>query len=274
MNQLAMSCVLSLVAACLYLYSGARIVQVLRTPRAQVPGGLRWVVMTGLVVHCVAVAAEMFTASTIHFGVGLAISIMLLIAVVIFAVESLVHRITGLMGVTLIVAAVAAVLPVLFPGQAYDSAQWTVLFRIHLLCALAAYSFMTIAVIQAVLLKRMERTLRDPVANKESGFLSNMPSLLTMERILFRIVACGFVCLTLLLILGTVGVHETRGVWFLFDHKTILTVLSWIVFGVLLFGRYALGWRQKKAMAWFWTGTVFLALAYIIYSILISLKFW
>ena len=64
--------------------------------------------------------------------------------------------------------------------------------------------------------------------------------------------------------------YELHQTYFIFEHKTILTWLSWIVFAVLLAGRYFLGWRKKKALAWFWAGIVFLAVAYLVYRFILD----
>lgn len=261
---------LLVIAALAYLVCGVGIVKVLNTPEAAAPAWLRAVGFAGFAAHAAGVLTEMFASDIIRFGFGMAVSALLCIAVVIVLVESLIHRTNGLTGIVIIVSAVGAALPVLFQGEIYPSDQWTILFRIHLLVALAAYSFMTIAVVQAILLMRMERAMSNPVSINQNGLLSNMPSLLAMERILFRIVACGFVCLTLVLILGALATHEAHGTYFVLEHKTILTWLSWLVFAVLLAGRRFLGWRKKKALALFWAGIAFLAVAYLVYRFVLD----
>ena len=145
------------------------------------------------------------------------------------------------MGIVIVVSAFGTALPVVFQGELFPAQEWSILFRVHLLMALAAYSFMTIAVVQAILLTRKEREVANPATLNKGGLLSSMPSLLAMERILFRIVACGFACLTCVLILGAMATYELHQTYFIFEHKTILTWLSWIVFAVLLAGRYFLG---------------------------------
>ena len=72
-----------------------------------------------------------------------------------------------------------------------------------------------------------------------------MPGLVVMERIFFRIVAAGFLCLTLVLVTGSIATKEQYGVFIHLDHKMILTWLSWAIFGSLLAGRYFAGWRAK-----------------------------
>ena len=47
-----------------------------------------------------------------------------------------------------------------------------------------------------------------------------------------------------------------------FDHKTVFIVLSWIIFGWLLLGRWRYGWRGRTAFRWTLAGFVMLMLAY------------
>lgn len=271
MNQMAVSYLFLTAAAVMYLLCGIGMVRAMRVQGAVAPGWMRLGACLGMVLHFAGVFVEMFASEVIHFGFGMAVSTMLLIAVLITVIQSYVHRVTPLTGLVLIVAAAGSVLPVIFVGEMYRSETWSLLFRVHLLAALAAYSFMIIAVVQAILLMRMDRQLKSPMSEKESGILTNMPNLLAMERILFRIVACGFVCLTLVLVLGGFATMQSHGVPYVLDHKTVMTWLSWIVFAILIVGRYGFGWRKNKALAWFWTGVFFLAVAYLVYRFVIEM---
>jgi ABC-type uncharacterized transport system permease subunit len=46
-------------------------------------------------------------------------------------------------------------------------------------------------------------------------------------------------------------------------HKTILSILAWILFAVLLWGRWKFGWRGQTAVRWTLGGFGFLILAYL-----------
>lgn len=267
---MSLSEIFLVIAALAYLVCGVSIVKTLNAPDAVAPAWLRSLGFVGFAVHAAGVFMEMFASESIHFGFGMAVSAMLCMAVAIVLVESLVHRINGLMGLVITVAAFGTALPAVFPGELFAAQDWSILFRIHLLAALAAYSFMTIAVVQAVLLMRKESLVANPATLNQGGLLTSMPSLLAMERILFRIVACGFVCLTLVLVLGAMATYEAHQTYFVFEHKTILTWLAWIVFAVLLAGRRFLGWRKKKALVWFWVGIAFLAVAYLLYRFVLD----
>ena len=191
---MALSEILLVVAALAYLVCGVGIVKVLNAPEAVAPAWLRTVGFVGFAAHAVGVLMNMFAPGAIRFGFGMAVSALLCISVAIVLVESLVHRINGLMGIVIVVSAFGTALPVVFQGELFPAQEWSILFRVHLLMALAAYSFMTIAVVQAILLTRKEREVANPATLNKGGLLSSMPSLLAMERILFRIVACGFAC--------------------------------------------------------------------------------
>lgn len=272
MTQSAVSWIPAVLAALMYLAAGTKVVRALSvSPAVEGLKNLRWVALGAAFLHAVAVGLAMFSPDTIYFGFGLAVSVALLMAVGITLIESWVRRVSGLMGILLIVAAVGVVMPVFFPGDAVPSKSWSYLFRTHLLLALAAYSFMTIAFVQAILLALLQRQLKTPEAVSTSGLVANLPNLMAMERILYRIVLLGFICLTLVLISGSLTTHDTYGRYLVFDHKTVLTWLAWGVFAVLLVGRYFFGWRNKKARSWFWAGYAILVAAYLVYRFVFEL---
>ena len=45
-------------------------------------------------------------------------------------------------------------------------------------------------------------------------------------------------------------------------HKTVLSVASWAVFLMLLWGHWRYGWRGRTALRWTWTGYAVLLTAY------------
>lgn len=242
----------------------------MRGSDSKAPSWLRWPIIVGLLCHGFAVEGEMFRADVVHFGFGFAVSTLFFFAALILFVESFVHRLHGLFGIVLVGAGLACIFPLLFPGKVVPAADWTVMFRIHLLLALAAYSLMTIATVQAVIMSMQNRQLKMPVA-EEDRFLASMPGLVVMERIFFRVVACGFLCLTAVLVTGSLAAKEVHGVYFNLDHKFILTSAAWALFGVLLGGRFFAGWRAKTALAWFWVGFIVLMIAYLGYSLVLEL---
>jgi ABC-type uncharacterized transport system permease subunit len=84
-----------------------------------------------------------------------------------------------------------------------------------------------------------------------------------MERLLFRMITIGFVLLTLTMLSGIFFSEQVFGKPFRFEHKTVFTLLSWLLFGALLTGRQWRGWRGKTALSFVLTGFATLLLAYV-----------
>ena len=77
---------------------------------------------------------------------------------------------------------------------------------------------------------------------------------------MFRLIGAGFVLLTLALFTGFVFVTNLF-TQHLID-KTVLSLIAWTIFGVLLIGRIRFGWRGRSAVRWTLSGFGVLALAY------------
>ena len=118
-------------------------------------------------------------------------------------------------------------------------------------------SIEAMAAAQAVLLAVQDRHLH---GRRPGGFVRALPPLTTMEALLFQMIGGGFVALSFAL---------SSGILFLDDifaqhlvHKTILSILTWLVFGVLLFGRWRYGWRGSLAVRMTLAGVALLVLSY------------
>jgi len=127
----------------------------------------------------------------------------------------------------------------------------------HILFSLIAYSLLGVAALQAVVLAVQEHRLRRGHAG---GLLSSLPPLQEMEHFLFQLIAAGFVLLTLALFTGMIFVHNLFAQNL--EQKTVLSLLAWLVFAVLLWGRWRFGWRGRTAIRWTLSGFVSLMLAY------------
>ena len=257
-------------AAFLYGVYGVLILRTLRTSQAQASRTLLYGGFLALALHGLALWHGIF-ADSVRFGFANALSLALWAAAFVIIVESAIRRVTVLTGFIFLLAVPASVLPQFFSGFVISS-EATFAFKAHLVLAFLAYGFTIDAAVQAVLLSALSRKMKHPSGNVDSGWLANMPDLMAMERIFFRIILCGFVCLTGVLIFGAWVTSEYWNVLFDFDHKTLLTWISWIVFAVLLIGRYRFGWRGKTALIWFWVGAAALAVAYLVYRLFIELK--
>jgi ABC-type uncharacterized transport system permease subunit len=244
-----------------------------RAPRAEGPGGLagweRLALLATIALHGWLIAQDVFLTSELRFGFAQALSVTLWLGVVIYWVESLFLRLDGFEPLILPLAAVAAPLPLVFRGLASPALAASVEFKVHMLLAMCAYSLFTIAILHAMLMTLVERRLHRPdEPGRErgellAGTLARLPPLLTLERLLFRLIAAAFAFLTLTLATGIVFSETLFGRALPFNHKTLFALLSWATFAALLVGRHRYGWRGRTALHWTMTGFVMLLLAYV-----------
>jgi ABC-type uncharacterized transport system permease subunit len=130
---------------------------------------------------------------------------------------------------------------------------------VHIVIALLAYGLLCLAAAQSLLLLVQERKLKQ---KHTGGVIRALPPMELTETLMFHLIGVGFVLLTLTVISGVFFTEQIFGKPFSFTHHIVLAVSAWIVFAVLLFGRWRLGWRGRTAIRWTLGGFLLLVLAY------------
>lgn len=232
------------------------------TPRARycMTGRERMVLLAALLAHGLAIHAAMFDEIGMHFGFGLAISLMLWLAVAFYWIETFYARLDGLHALVLPAGVAGSLLPLMFPGQHILTNAGSPAFRVHFIVAMLAYSLFTLAALHAMLMAVAERQLH---SGRLSRLVASLPPLLTMEALLFRLIGIGFILLTFTLASGILFSEDLFGKAFRMDHKTLFALISWLLFGGLLLGRQLWGWRGRMALRWTLAGFSALLLAYL-----------
>jgi ABC-type uncharacterized transport system permease subunit len=220
--------------------------------------------------HALVLGDAVFGLGGLRFGFAHALSATLLTTGILLWVEGLFVPLRGLYWLIAPIAAATVMLPALFPGVSLASEGSSLALKLHLSVAILAYSFLTVAVLNALLMAAVDHYLHQPAAAPGRGLgrlLGRLPPLLALESLLFRQIAVGFVLLSATLVSGLVFSEELFGRPLRFDHtsahKIVFALLAWIVFGGLLAGRALLGWRGRIALRWTFTGFTMLVLAYI-----------
>ena len=127
----------------------------------------------------------------------------------------------------------------------------------HVILSMLAYGLLLLAAGQAVLLWYQESRLQ---RREVKGLIGLLPPLAVMESLLFQILLLGVVLLTFALATGFAFVHDLNAQHLV--HKTVLSVLAWVILAVLLWGRWRHGWRGKRAVTLTLAGFAMLVLAY------------
>ena len=115
--------------------------------------------------------------------------------------------------------------------------------EIHIILSLAAYCVLLMAAVQALFLRLQIRELKHHTIHR--FWVNKLPSLQSMESLLFDMLLVGFVLLSIALGIGFIYVQDLMAQHIV--HKTVFSLLSWLLFGVLLFGNWRAGWRGKRA---------------------------
>ncbi len=113
---------------------------------------------------------------------------------------------------------------------------------IHVILSLISYSILCLSAAQSLILKVQEKKLK---LNKPIGLISSLPSLDAMDKLLFRMLALGVLFLSLSLLSGFIFLEDIFSQHL--AHKTILSILAWIIFIFLIYTKKKYGWRGGKA---------------------------
>jgi ABC-type uncharacterized transport system permease subunit len=190
-----------------------------------------------------------------RFGFAPALSITIWFVLAVYELESQFVPLPGARRTLAYCGIVVVVLAWIYPGQVHALAS-SVWAPLHWLLGIASYGLFGVAVLHALLLSRAERQMRR-TALASAARADGLP-ILRLERLTFRFVGAGFVALSAAIVLGAWFANPWR--W---DHKTVFSILGWIVFAGLLAGRRAFGWRGPMAARWLYAGAALLLLAYV-----------
>ena len=244
----------TLLGIVLYLAAGLLLAAPLtgfpRTPRRLAMA----VACLAVLLHATALLSAHGGRLDLHFFAALS-----LVAGVVAALTLLVNLWRQVAGLGVIVFPLAALFLAvdvyLAPATSPQPIDWQI--QLHVAIGLLGFSVLVIAALLAILLAVQERALR---THRPGKLIMALPPLTQTEALLFRMITGGFALLTLTLLSGALFVHNIRDQHLL--HTTVLSILAWLIFGALLWGRWRHGWRGTRAVNLTLTGMVVLALGF------------
>ena len=227
----------------------------LRRPNA---ASVRVLLPLALLVHGALIYHSMLGQGDIRLGFGNSLSTILWLTALTYWLASRAAPLARLQSWVSGLAAVAVLVAAFFTATHAIPSSQALALRAHLVVSFLAYGLLAVAALHAVLMTMLEKQLHHGGLLKEGA-----PPLLTLEALLFRTIGLGFALLTLAVFSGVFFSEELFGTALQFSHKTVLAILSWLVFGGLLLGRHFRGWRGRTALYWTITGFTLLLLAYL-----------
>jgi ABC-type uncharacterized transport system permease subunit len=212
--------------------------------------------LLSLIAHSDGIAHMMRVNGTFNIGLLEATSMLAWTLAVVAALISIDRRNRALGAILLLCAATGASFTK--SGYGFVEAQeprWEL--TAHILLSMAAAALLFAAAVTSLLLVFLDRRLR---SRRLAQIPKSLPPLDTLERVMFRLIGTGFALLTLALFTGFVFVTNLFTQHLV--HKTVLSLIAWVLFATLLIGRLRFGWRGRAALRWTVSGFAVLLLAY------------
>lgn len=248
----------SLFAALLYLvaaiWQGKSLFHDYIAPNSK---GLILIVAVGLVLHGLTLPYTLWSTEGLQLGITRMPSLILWSITAIILISSLRRPIHNLFALLLPFSALSLFLTFIPQEPVHLQSEIGLGILSHILLSIIAYSLLTIATLQALLLSLQNRQLRE---HNTKGIIRVLPPLQTMESLLFEMLWSGFLLLSAGIITGFIFIDDMFAQHL--AHKTCFTLISWVIYAVLLTGRHAAGWRGRTAINWTLGGFSALLLAY------------
>lgn len=209
------------------------------------------------ILHAVHLYPQTFTAHGLNLHLYNSVSIVLFIISSIILILSFIKK-SEILGLYILPLVIASIILTIINPEVTASASNLHGLQLHIVTSLFSFSVLSIAALQSLVLFNQDRHLRDLSLG---GISNQLPPLHDSEKFLFQTIIIGFVLLTVALLSGFMFLEN------MFEqhvaHKTILSILAWVIFALLLWGRWQFGWRGRIAIRWTLGGFGLLILAYL-----------
>ena len=213
--------------------------------------------LAGIILHAILLQDALIADHGINLSFANAASLVGWLIAILLLIGSIKQPMESLAIIFFPVAALCLSVEQLLSDQQLIASDLTTGLQLHILFSVLSYSLLSIAALQAIVLAFADARLRNrhPVP-----LMRILPPLQTMESLLFRLIWLGFILLTISLATGFPYIEDILGQHLV--HKTVLSIIAWFVFAILLWGRQRFGWRGQTAIRFALAGMFTLLLAY------------
>jgi ABC-type uncharacterized transport system permease subunit len=159
--------------------------------------------------------------------------------------------------VALPIAAGVLLLEWVLPHGGFPLSEASAGITVHMISSVLAFGLLSIAGVYALFVFLIDHFLR---RHHLSPLVRTLPPLEVLEDLLFKTIAAGFALLSVSLLSGIMFIDDIFAQHLV--HKTILSIMAWLLFGIMLWGRWRYGWRGSLAVRLTLAGIILLVLAY------------
>lgn len=217
------------------------------------------VLFVGLVCHTLTLSMDMLTPWGINYEIFNLISFISALVLLLGIIFSMYRPVLVLNLISAPVAIAGVMAGTLLDTPNAIIRQQGFAIDTHIFLSLSAYAVLFIATIHSILIWFQNRELKKK--QKRRMWVLLLPSLQTMQSLLFDLILMGFTLLTIALGFGLFQIDDFFGQHL--AHKTAFSILSWIIYGTLLIGHWKFGWRGNHAIQMTLVAFVVLAIGFI-----------
>jgi len=102
------------------------------------------------------------------------------------------------------------------------------------------------------------------------GLFQKLPSLQMLDEINYHLITLGFPLLTLAMITGVIWANSAWGSYWRWDPKEVWSLITWLIYALVLHLRLTLGWRGKKAAILSIAGFIIVIFAFLGVSLILK----
>ncbi len=117
-------------------------------------------------------------------------------------------------------------------------------FGIHILLAFLADAAFAMACGIGIMYLIQEKHVKSKRINR---LFMKLPSLQVLDDINYHLITIGFPLLSLAIITGVIWANNAWGTFWRWDPKEVWSLITWLIYALVLHLRLTFGWRGKKA---------------------------
>ena len=115
----------------------------------------------------------------------------------------------------------------------------------HVLTCFMGYAAFTVAFGLGVMYF-LKKAAADKKKKMISGFFHLLPDEDLVDELIYQSAALGFVFLTLGIMTGSIWAHYAWGSYWSWDPKETWSLITWLIYALMLHARHVRGWRGKR----------------------------
>lgn len=229
-------------AAALYLYTAVQ--QLLRLERREekLPRAILIPAVAALFLHGLVIFDSSATVEG-NFGfyrvASLTFWLMGVLSLLILAIRPLQTLLMAIFPL----AAIAILVATLTPETARPMTDTPRGLLLHISTSIIGYALLGLATLQGLLVLQQSRLLRQ---HKTRGLIRLLPPLDRTEQVMHELIAMGTLVMAVSIVAGFYYVDDLFAQHLI--HKTVLTIIAWVLFAVVSVRHIRYGWRVNTAV--------------------------